>query len=312
MTEGVHFGNLVSVELRDAWPHEANDFTPWLCNNLEHLSRVIEIPLELVGAEVGVEEFSADIRARNPIDDTGVLIENQLEHSDHAHLGQILTYLAGLKSRTVVWIAREFSPAHLSALRWLNDHTSDQFAFFAVQVKVVRIGDSDMAPVFEVRERPSEWDRYVQSVSAETSELSEIQKFRRDFWAFYRERYPDDLDIRPGFRNSNAYDLIEGLGVWLSLYLAPSTNSVGLYISGFDRRLVGESPDDLREILLPYEEQVRAELGIELEIDGSTRHFAGKSMRDIEPMDRDNWARISDWFHENLAAYRRALSQSNS
>ena len=137
MSESVQFVNLVSVPLREAWPHEASDFTPWLSTNLEQLSSVIGIPLELVDSEVGVEEFSADILAMNSTDGTRVLIENQLENSDHTHLGQILTYLAGLDSRTVVWLARDFSSAHMPAVRWLNYHTSDQFAFFAVQVKVV-------------------------------------------------------------------------------------------------------------------------------------------------------------------------------
>ena len=112
----------------------------------------------MVDSEVGVEEFSADVLAMNPTDDTRVLIENQFENSDHIHLGQILTYLAGLDSRTVVWIAHDLSSAHLSALRWLNAHTSNQFTFFAVQVKVVQVANSSMVPILEIRERPSEWD----------------------------------------------------------------------------------------------------------------------------------------------------------
>ena len=302
MEDSAQFSNLVSVPLREAWPHEASDFTPWLTRNLEQLSSVIGIPLELVDSEVGVEEFSADVLARNPTDDTRVLIENQLEGSDHTHLGQILTYLAGLDSRTVVWIARDFSSAHLSALRWLNDHTSDQFAFFAVQVKVVQIADSRLAPVFEIRERPSEWDRYVRSISTET--LSDVAQFRRDFWAFYSERHPGDLDLKPGFRNSNAYHLVDDLNVWISQYLAPSSSQVGMYVVGQN----GESVEAVGERLLPYEDRVQEELGISTVIGPTYRHFAPKVMRAIDPMDRESWPRITDWFHDNLAAYRRALT----
>ena len=96
-------GNLEQVDLRQAWPHEARSFTPWLSENLEILSSVIGIPLELEGQEVAVEQFSADILARNPRDDSRVLIENQLEQSDHGHIGQIMTYLAGLDVNTVIW-----------------------------------------------------------------------------------------------------------------------------------------------------------------------------------------------------------------
>ena len=91
----MQFSSLEAIPLREAWPNEAKDFTPWLADNLELLSEAIGLPLERTGVEVSVDEFSADILARNPRDDTAVLIENQLEGSDHGHLGQILTYLAG-------------------------------------------------------------------------------------------------------------------------------------------------------------------------------------------------------------------------
>ena len=306
MRDSDRFGSLESVPLRDAWPHEAQDFTPWLASNLDQLSRVIGIPMELVDSEVVVEEFSADVLARDSTDGSLVLIENQLERSDHGHLGQILTYLAGLDSRSVVWIARDFSPAHLSAIRWLNDHTADQFSFFAVQVRVVRIGDSALAPAFEIRERPSEWDRRIRDLSTET--LSEVARFRRDFWAFYSGRHPDDLELRPGFRNSNAYDMVEELNVWISQFLAPSSNQVGMYVVGQN----GESIEAVQQRLLPYEDRVRDELGVRLIRGPSSRHFAPFVMEDIDPMDRDNWPRIADWFHENLGAYRRALTEPSA
>ena len=128
----LEFGELKNVNLREVWGHEANDFTPWLAANIERLSKAIGVPMELEETEVDVERFSADVVARNPSDDSRVLIENQLEVSDHTHLGQILTYLAGLEARTVVWIARKFHESHRSAIRWLNDHTVETFAFFAV------------------------------------------------------------------------------------------------------------------------------------------------------------------------------------
>ena len=192
------FGNLEIIDLREAWPHEAHNFTPWLADNLDRLSEAIGIPLEPEGTEVQVEQFSADIFARNPQDDSFVLIENQLEDSDHTHLGQILTYLAGLEAHTVIWVARDFREAHLSAIRWLNENTMDQFAFFAIQVRVMRIGDSALAPIFDVRERPIEWDRQIRAASQEKrGGLSERGQFLSEFWRYYSERYPDD-GVRKG------------------------------------------------------------------------------------------------------------------
>ena len=167
---------------------------------------------------------------------------------------------------------------------------ADPFSFFAVQVGVVRIGDSAMAPVFEIRERPSEWDRRIRDLSTET--LSEIARFRRDFWAFYSGRHPNDLDLRPGFRNSNTYDRVEELEVWISQFLAPSSNEVGIYVVGQNE----ESIEAVQQRLRPYEDRVREELGIQLIGSLTTRHFALLVMGNIEPMDRDNWERIADWF----------------
>ena len=151
----IAFGRLEDRPLREAWAHEALAFTPWLAENIDHISEAIGLPLELTGTEVAVDAFAADILARNPQDDSVVLIENQLEQSDHTHLGQILTYLAGLSARTVVWIAPSFREPHLSAIRWLNQHTADGFSFFALRLRVVRIGESPYAPIFEVVEKPS-------------------------------------------------------------------------------------------------------------------------------------------------------------
>jgi hypothetical protein len=185
-------GTLEEVELRLAWTHEALSFTPWLAQHLGALSQVVGIPLELEGYEVAVEQFSADVLARNPLDDTLVLIENQLEVADHRHLGQIMTYLAGLDARTIIWIAREFRDAHLSAVRWLNDHTGDEFAFFAVRVKVVRIGDSPLAPIFEVLARPNEWERRLQVVAGGTrGDLGLVGQWVA-FWEYYLKRYTDE------------------------------------------------------------------------------------------------------------------------
>ena len=130
----MEFGELKDVTLRDVWPHEAHNFTPWLADNLERLSEAVGIPLESGNTEVPVGQFSADILARNPRNGSLVLIENQYGSTDHDHLGKILTYLAGLEARTIIWISERFNDPHLSAIRWLNEHTTDQFFFFRHQV----------------------------------------------------------------------------------------------------------------------------------------------------------------------------------
>jgi hypothetical protein len=131
----VVFGRLTDLLPREAWKHEAHAFTPWLAENIDQLSEAVGIPLELTGTDIAVENFAADILARDSENGTIVLIENQLEVTDHTHLGQIMTYLAGLEAQVVIWIAPKFREPHLSAIRWLNEHTADGFSFFAVRLR---------------------------------------------------------------------------------------------------------------------------------------------------------------------------------
>lgn len=202
MTE-IAFGRLVELPLREAWKHEALEFTPWLAENIGHLSESIGMSLELTGQEVRVETFAADILARNRLDDSIVLIENQLEPSDHTHLGQIMTYLAGLDAKSVVWIAPGFREPHLSAIRWLNENTADGFSFFAVKARVVRIGESPFAPTFEVVERPNLWERQLEQYA--TGHLSTI---RKEYWKRFVNLLPNrkiwqDQNERFCFLDSN-------------------------------------------------------------------------------------------------------------
>ena len=128
--------DLSNMNVRDVWGHEANDFTPWLSDNLDRLSAKLGVNLEFEVREVQVGSYRADIVARVPEDDTRVPIENQLEYANLQHLGQVLAYLVGLEAKIVVWVAAGFGDAHLSAIRWLNEHTRDLFAFFAVRIRV--------------------------------------------------------------------------------------------------------------------------------------------------------------------------------
>ena len=137
-----------------------------------------------------------------------MLIENQLENANLQHLGQAQVYLAGLDAKIVVWVAAGFNEEILSAIRWLNEHTVDPFAFFAVRVRAVRIGDSLPAPIFEVLERPNEWDRQVTETTKRG--LSEIGEFRRDFWEHYSRRQPDPGIMWPDLAlPTNSHDIDE-------------------------------------------------------------------------------------------------------
>jgi len=180
-------GRLERKAVRSVWTNEARDFTPWLAqpDNILLLSETLGITLELESREKPVGIFSADILCKDV--DTGhwVLIENQLERTDHVHLGQLLTYAAGLDAVTIIWIADRFSDEHRAALDWLNRITCDEVRLFGLEIELWRIGDSIPAPKFNIVAKPNDWTQSIVRAARalDESELSELRLMQREYWS---------------------------------------------------------------------------------------------------------------------------------
>jgi hypothetical protein len=297
----IEFGRLEDLPLREAWRHEAHQFTPWLAENINHLAEAIGIPLELTGTEVSVENFSADILARNPMDESVVLIENQLETTDHTHLGQIMTYLAGLEAHTVVWIAPGFREPHLSAIRWLNEHTADGFSFFAVKARVVRIGDSPLAPIFEVVEKPNDWERRLSGQRATAAKgTSDLGDLREAYWNAYVERHPETR-VRPS--RSGYFAVQAGAIPDLRVVLYIGQKDCGIFIRGAR----GMDASEFNRIVEPRHDALRRLVG--LPEGGGTNQYLSQSIPE-SLADREAWPRIQDWHEEQLETYLGAIESA--
>ncbi|WP_235737366.1 DUF4268 domain-containing protein [Nocardioides alcanivorans] len=183
-------GRIEIVPPRLVWPHEAHDFTPWLLENVDVLSDLLGMGhLVLEAAEHPVGDFSLDLIGKDESNDEIVIVENQLEMSDHLHLGQILTYAAGTDPTTIVWVATGFRAEHREAIAWLNDRTDERTRFFAVQIEVIRIGNSPPAPAFKLVAQPNDWAKQVKAVTAHANgEISERERHYLEFWEKYRLR----------------------------------------------------------------------------------------------------------------------------
>lgn len=290
-------GKLVDVRPRDAWRHEAHDFTPWLAENLDQLGEAIGLVLEPEGTEIAVGAFSADLLAKD-ISGRRVLVENQLETTDHSHLGQIMTYLSGLDAEIVIWVATDFRDQHVSALDWLNEHTSDNFAFFAVKLRVVQIEGSKLAPIFEVVTRPNEWERSLQRASKEkTGEGSVYAPTRRRFWQRYLELYPEDAELgvkitgapTQWLRISEAHDFN------VAIYRA--TTGVGVFLRGGR----GTTAEEMQARLAPHSKRF-VELAGKVNNLGSTSDHPSDDIA-LNTVDEDNWDQAISWLHERGHAF---------
>ncbi len=175
------FGELKKVPLRKIWLHEADDFTPWLEENIEALGDALGLRLEVTNREAPIGDFSLDLLAKDLDSLRTVIIENQFAQTNHDHLGKLLTYAAGSDASTVIWISEEVRDEHRQALEWLNQKTGIDTQFFAVVVEVLRIDDSKPAFNFKPVVFPNEWQKSRRQKSS-TSILSKNEsKYKRYF-----------------------------------------------------------------------------------------------------------------------------------
>jgi hypothetical protein len=180
-------GRLERVDLRIAWQSEASEFTPWLAQdrNLILLSEALGLQLQLDCTEKAVGPYSADIVCRDT-EGRVVLIENQLEKTDHGHLGQLFTYAAGVDAVILVWIAKHITEEHRAAVDWLNKISGPDFHFFALEVELWKIGDSAPAPKFNIVCKPNDWSKTLKT-RLESDSQTDHQAFRLRFWTAFKE-----------------------------------------------------------------------------------------------------------------------------
>lgn len=181
-------GRLIEVDVRELWKHEQYDFSNWLAkeSNIEYLNEILGLTLIEVDKEINVGPYRCDIVATDETSGLKVIIENQLESTNHDHLGKIITYASGLDAKVIVWIVKEAKEEHRAAIEWLNNYTSSEIDFFLIEIHAYKIGDSNPAPKFEVVEKPNDFVK--RSKNKDDGELNTSQTERLIFWTQFNEK----------------------------------------------------------------------------------------------------------------------------
>lgn len=302
----MHIARLKRVALRELWAHEARDFTTWLSENLDLLGETLSIPrLTLVQREAPAGIFSADILAD---DGQGrlIVIENQLEGTDHDHLGKLITYLSNLDAKIAVWVTSPPRPEHERAVHWLNEILPADMAFYLLQIEAYRIGDSAPAPKFTVVAGPT---REARQAGEKKKELAERHLLRLEFWnqLLERARTKTQLHARIAPSTDNWVSASAGKsGLSLNYAIRMEDAQVELYIDRGD----AEQNNRIFDTLLEHKTEIETAFGAALEwqrLDAKRACRIRLLLTDGGLLDKQRWPEIQDRMVDAMVRLERAL-----
>jgi len=307
-------GRLMPVDLHDIWDNEATAFTPWLAQeeNLQLLGEALGIELQLEAQEKDVGPFRADILCKDMQTDDWVVIENQLVRTDHSHLGQLLTYAAGLQAATIVWIAARFTEEHRAALDWLNDITDERFRFFGIEMELWRIDPSPPAPRFNLVSRPNDWSKSVSAAARQMDwqNLSEVQRLQLEYWqallgVLKDSESPVNPNRKPGPMAWMGWGIgRSGFGLNAVMLRLKRQLRVELYLGGPDAKACFH-------LLHGQKEEIEQEIGYSLEWEELPQNQDSRIaiyLNDADPEVRDDWQHQHEWLSQKLADFKRVFA----
>ena len=289
------------TDLRSIWPHEANDFTKWLADehNLAKLGEEIGIELELEERESSVGNFNVDLYAKEEGTGRKVIIENQLEETDHDHLGKLITYASGKGAEVVVWVVKRARDEHRQAIEWLNQHTDTDLGFFLVEIELWQIDDSAIAPKFSVIERPNDWGKQMKSVAG----LNNTEQIQLAFW----QKFNDKMNASPNFTKhfktrkaqpQNWYDVSVGSSEYHLCFTASIQKkhmSCGIYI-----------PDnkELFHLFEAHKAEFEAQFGKGIEWGEASKATRINIFKSFDVSDQEQWTTAYAWYLENAIKFK--------
>ena len=302
----MNLSKLKTVELRKVWKNEASDFTTWLAKeeNLKLLSDEIGIDISLVQTEASVGRFSLDILAEEENTGRKIVIENQLESTNHDHLGKVITYASGFNAEIIIWIVKDVRDEHKQAVDWLNEHTDDEVNIFAIRMELWQIDNSPCAPKFQIVSEPNDWAKAVKKSTAQ-AELSERRLMQLEFWNQFREfakSRKSALRMRKAFPQ-HWYDISIGTPKSFLEFIIDVNNS--------QIRCEFYIPDskELYSALLEKKDEIERELDYKLEwLNQEGRKYSSiRRVLDVDVQDSHNWEKAFSWFMNTAIDFQKVF-----
>jgi hypothetical protein len=291
-------GRLQKVELRETWKLET-EFSSWLAQseNLKLLGDAIGIELDLDSQEKEVGPFRCDIVCKEA-EGRVVIIENQIEDTNHNHLGQLLTYAAGLDAVIVVWIAQEFTEEHRAALDWLNEKANNSVSFFGVEIEIWKIGDSPPAPKFNIVAKPNKWSNTVKQ-SVRNDDLTDTQKLRIEYWTAlisFLKSSGSFLQCNKPSPHSYLRAKNSSPGLRCGFEISPMYQRIDVYFGSWNE----EKVERFRKLYQEHKTQIENEL--QEKIEWSDNEEGGKfwvsAYLETNPSNKNDWPRQHEWLKQ--------------
>ena len=288
------------TDLRSVWQHEALNFSKWLAQdeNLAQLSEAIGIDIILEELESSVGNFNVDLFAIEEGTDRKIIIENQLEDTNHDHLGKIITYASGKGAEVIVWIVKRARDEHRQAIEWLNQNTGVKIGFFLVEIELWQIDDSAIAPKFNVVERPNDWAKQMKNVD----NLSDTKQLQQNFWLSLSETIKSSYAKEFSPRKAQPQH-------WYDLSVGSSSYHIGLTVNTQKKRLGAEIyiPDDKEKFAMfkEHANEIEQLVGSKVEWREATKATRIITLHSYDICNESNWSQAIEWLLNKAIVFKQ-------
>ena len=302
-----NLGTLKEItDLRSIWPHEALNFTPWVAENVDLLADAVGLDITVDETESSVGDFNVDIYASETGTDRKIIIENQLEDTDHDHLGKLITYASGKGADVVIWVVKHAREEHKAAVEWLNNHTDDKIGFFLCEIKLFQIGDSQIAPSFTVVERPNDWTKEIRK----TASANSTQQQRLEYWQAFNDYAFSDANFSRIFNKRKPTT-----DHWMDFSIGSSACHIAVSQiqkrKAVDVELYINDDKELFKSLFAHKDEIEKNMEMELEWKELPERKASRILieKTVDLDDRATWPEQFDYIMDTCIKMKKAFKR---